>query len=254
MSFSAFGAEKKRKVAQEKLSCAPLGLALNIADEEGYTADDFRMLRNSIYAQFGFKFKSSEVANEMVKRGCQKTEIVFSDDKVQGVDKQNVRYLKMWEQAMNEADKMTNFQSAWDKAASSPRKRAKLLANNYCYLSDAKGKYFGILYFSADKSVSNYELKGMMNLEKPTWAEPMTDKERAEYQNSVAYKTLDTTSAVVLDYSTKGLWTINDTRTPNLGQLQINMATDHKTVKNALAVVTSAKYKETRMLDCKLAE
>ncbi len=254
LSFSAVGAEKKRKVAQEKSSCVPLGAPLLVTGDEGYTAEEFRMLKNSIYAQFGFKFKSSEVANEMAKRGCFKTDMVFSEDKVQGVDRQNARMLKVWEQTMNESDQMTNFQGDWDKAASSPRKRAKLLAHHYCYLSDAKNTYFGVLYFTPNKTAGAFELNGMMNLEKPTWAEPMTDKERAEYQYSVAYRTLDTTSAVILDYASKGTWAINDTRTKNLGQLQITINSDHKNVKNLLVDVTSAKFKEARMLDCKLAE
>lgn len=247
LAISAQATQEKRKVAQEKATCVTLGAPFNIyndGDNSSYTADELNMLRNSIYAQLGFKFKSAKVAEEMTKRGCLKADRIYTSDSLQKVDKQNISLLKIWENSLREEDAMSDFQGSWDKAAKSARTRSKLLTGNYCYLSDAAGLYFGILYFNDGKNVN-----GMMNLNKPSWADSLSEDERGSYLNSIAYKELDTTSATFLDYTTKGTWSVGAA-----GQVLLSINSEHKNVKNAVVNVSSARYKITRMLDCKLAK
>lgn len=245
LTAAAQAADAKRKVAQAKMTCVPLGISLNLGyetDELTYTADELAMLRNSIFAQMGFKFQTPHIAVEMERRGCLNKDVTYSADKLQEVDKTNVSRLKAMEEALRESEVAMDFEGAWNKTSKS-RERAKLLVGNYCYLSDVAGKYFGIIYFD-----SNKQLSGMMNLNKPSWAETLTDKEKAFYNNSVAYKELDTTSAVLLDYATKGSWLVADS-----GKAQVTINSSHKNVKNAVVNITSAHYKNSRMLDCQLA-
>lgn len=246
-AFSAQAAQEKRKVAQEKVTCVPLGIPFNIyndGDSSTYTAEELKMLRNSIYAQVGFKFKDSKVTEEMSKRGCLKTDRTYSSDSLQKLDKQNISLLKSYEKSLREEEAMADFQGSWDKAAKQPKTRGKLLTGQYCYLHDASGKYFGILYFVDGTTVS-----GMMNVNKPSWADFVSEEERASYMNSVAYKELDTTSAGFLDYTTKGSWGVSSE-----GHVQVTIATQKKSIKAGVVAVSAPNFKTQRMLECKLAK
>lgn len=247
LAVSAQAAQEKRKVAQEKVTCVPLGIPFNVFNEgesSTYTAEELKMLRNSIYAQLGFKFKDAKVTEEMTKRGCLKTDRTYSSDSLQKVDKQNISLLKSMENSLREDDAMADFQGSWDKAAKSAKTRSKMLTGQYCYLHDSGGKYFGILYFNDAKSVS-----GMMNLNKPSWADFLSAEERSSYMNSVAYKELDTTSAGFLDYTTKGSWTVGAD-----GNVLLTINADKKAIKGGVIKVTAPNFKSQRMLECQLAK
>ncbi len=245
-----------RKVAQ-KVECVPLGVPFNVfsenTDSVDYTLEEFRMLRNSIYAQVGFKFKSAAVTNEMTKRGCLRADAKYTPESLQPVDKKNASLIKSWERTLKELVVMDDFAKDWAKGEKSVSARTKLLAGNYCYLSDAKDRYFGILFFGMNKTAGGSDLNGMMNLDKPSWADPMSDEERAAYQSNIKYKELDTTSATILDYATKGTWVIKE---PKAGQtqLQITINSDRKKIVNGAVDVTVPNYKDTHMLECKLTQ
>ncbi len=245
LAFSVKAAQNKRKVAQEKVICVPLGVPFNVYNDDDrstYTAEELNFLRNSIYAQLGFKFSSSRISEEMAKRGCLRTNVTYSADKLQKVDKQNISLLKSLETSLKEEEAMADFQGSWDKAAKSATERSKLLIGQYCYLHQADGKYFGILYFNTSTSVS-----GMMNLNKPSWADFVSAEERASYLNSLAYKELDTTSAGFLDYTTKGSWMVAAD-----GNVQLTINADNKPIKSGIVNVTAPNFKSRRMLECKL--
>ena len=256
ISAVAIAKPADRKLAQ-KVECVPLGVPFNVfsenTDSVDYTLEEFRMLRNSIYAQVGFKFKSAAVINEMTKRGCLRADAKYTPESLQPVDKKNASLIKSWERSLKESADMEDFAGAWAKAAKSVSERTKLLGGHYCYISDAKDKYFGILYFGMSKAAGGSDLNGMMNLEKPSWADPMSDEERAAYKSNIKYKELDTTSATILDYATKGTWAIKE---PKAGQtqLQISISSDHKKVANGAVEVTAENYKNGHILDCKLTQ
>ena len=256
ISTIAVAAPAKRKIAQ-KVECVPMGIEFDIYAGQGdnldYSTEELKMLRNSIYAQVGFQFKSAAIANEMLKRGCSQPNAKYRPQDLKPVDKKNARNLKSFERSAKEFDQMNDFAGAWDKSANSPTDRAKLLASNYCYLSDANQKYFGILFFESDKSGSGFELKGMMNLAKPSWAEQLSEAERQVYLSNIKYRELDTTSANVLDFQTKGSWAVSSAREAS-GQVQITLKSDHKNMSDSRVNITAPNYKDSHMLECQLAQ
>ena len=179
--------DNSRAVAQQRVQCIPLGVPLTITQEENYTIDELKMLRNSIFAQLGFKFKSQDVVDEMTRRGCLRSDLEFSADKLQTIDKKNVLILKGWEAGLEETNQALVFQMEWKKSASNPVARAKLLAESYCFLNDQTGKYFGIIHFGSGKSKTTHPLNGMMSVDRPTWAKGYSKYVTPSEKDAVAF-------------------------------------------------------------------
>lgn len=244
LTISAQATEPKSKISQEKINCVPTGIPLNLVDEGTYSAEELNMLRNSIYAQVGFKFNTPKIADEMARRGCLKTDKKFTADSLDKVDKKNASLLKDLEQSLLDQSGWTDFQGSWEKAAKSEKKRADLLTFKYCFLSDAAGKYIGILNFGENKKLS-----GMMDVNKPSWGESLPAEQRNAYINGVANKELDSTAAsFVLDYSTKGSWSVSSD-----GQPKISIAAKNN-IKDVGVTISSPNYAVNGMLDCKLTK
>lgn len=253
ISVTATAASKKRKLAQAKVQCVELDKPFDVyanSDSVEYTVDEFRMLRNSIFAAHGFKFKSAAVTEEMARRGCTK----IGETPLSSIDKKNVKYIKNFERSLKEEDNMANFMENWAKTPA--HKRAAMLSGNYCFLTDSKSThndYLGLVFFNADKNSGNRQLDGMMDINKPSWAEPISKGEQAEYTNSIVYKEIDTTAAVsLLDYPTKGSWRI-ETASKDKGELFITIEAKSRDVKDKQVKISAENYKEKGMLTCTVA-
>lgn len=235
-------AKEKRKVAEAKVTCVPLDKEFIVDYDHEYSAQELNLLKNSIYAQRGFVFKDQEIAKAMDTRGCT-VKMAFSYDKMTSWDKKNVMMLK----ALEEQELGEDFQRPF-RDAKTPRDRAVVLIGHYCYLTDAAGKYIGILNFGAHKV-----LNGMMNLDAPTLAsDGFSPEDKAAYGDMIKKRELDSTSAsFVLDYGTKGNWLATDDKEG----VQITITTaDSKSLKEASVKITTSKYRQTGMLACQLAK
>ena len=56
-------------------------------DRLDYSTEELKMLRNSVYAQVGFQFKSVAITNEILKRGCLQPNAKYRPQDLKPVDK-----------------------------------------------------------------------------------------------------------------------------------------------------------------------
>jgi hypothetical protein len=263
LSFVLAKDSKPRKVAEEIPVCIPLGKPLEIPSEAGYTAEELNLLKNSIFAQYGFKFKDKKIEDEMVKRGCQKDNVAFDARKIDPIDRKNAAELSSMEDDSRFRDPAGAFKKDWSNSMGNPKKRRDLISRSYCFLSDSNDKYFGIVYFGTEKAKRGFSLKGMMDLANPTWigyvnpADEQDEESRAmqaEESKRLASKVFDTTAIHSLDFQTNGSWTVNSTKSDKAGLIQITMNTKHKNMKNAFLDIDTDGYNTTNILNCKLVE
>ncbi len=234
------------------LKCISLNTPLNLGDNQGYTAADFRSLRNSIFAQHGFKFEDKEVNDEMAKRGCLKPEVVYTPDKLTSIDKKNVALLKQWETQALETDPAAQFEHDWKKSHLSPRARALLISQHYCYLSETDGKKIGIIYFDYKSRAKTQNLRAMMNLSMPTWAKGLDKSERASMKTMVSQGTADTTSMYSLELKTKGNWIVSDSGSTDSGSVKITLETENKKMILSKIKISAENIASSGMLSCQL--
>jgi len=205
-----------RKVAQEsKVLCVPLGQAFSgIYDEEthkyNYTSSELRVLRNSIFAQYGYPFVDKELAKELETRKCE-VQKGLNHKKLAKVDKENVALIKYYEEEIKEAERKANFNAGWANADA--KKREGIVKSHYCYLNNTQGNLVGVIYFNNRKDKKNKNVKGnayvldaMMNVDKPNWASQMGDHEN-EYKNKLHNREMDVTDlGSLFDYNISGTW------------------------------------------------
>lgn len=256
-----------RKVAQSAPACIPLGQSWEAPLDAGYSPEEINLMKNSIYAQYGFKFKDKKIADEMVRRGCQKDNVTFDAKKIDPIDKKNADYLNEMEENAKFQDPGGVFKKDWANAEGNPKKRKELISNSYCYLSDSSNKYFGIVLFTSKKSKNGLYLSGMMDVTKPTWKEPYKPSKNEDAESAaesreweasegkrIADKVSDTTSMQSLAFKSSGSWTINSSKTDKAGKVQITMNTKHKDMKNAFVEVDTDGYNQSNILNCKLVD
>lgn len=245
-----------RKVAQEsKVSCVPLGQPfLGIYDEENgtynYTSTELRVLRNSIFAQYGYPFVDKELDAELKTRKCD-AQKGYNYKKMAKVDKENVVLIKYYEEELKAAEKKANFNAEWDKADGSTREG--ILKSHYCYLSNPEGKLVGVIYFNNKKYKAKkkeqagggktYVLEAMMNVDKPNWAAKVGEYEE-KYTDRLRKREMDASEfGWLFDYNISGTW----------GLIGKNVVVEGIYPHVAGVSVSGEHFAKQDALDCKLS-
>lgn len=245
VSLSAKAEDKKsakpaRKVAS-KVSCVELNTPFDGNDLTQYSLEEVEALRNSIFAQYGYKFTNASIAAEMKSRGCYK-EAVYNYKNLTEVDKQNVRMFKGQEEALKSEE--ATFEKSWSKANAKQRK--ELLSYKYCHLVKDEETFVGTIHFSNLKKDKNFELSGLFNLKGLKYE----DQEGKTHKlDSTALRSLDSTSLQSIEYPVKGIWTINDK-----GDVSVSIAGATKGSEFKKITIDSTRYETSGVLGCQLAK
>lgn len=250
--------EPKRNVAQEvskpqgpfKGKCIPLGeTKLQLFDDETYQylydLEEMRMLRNSIFAQYGYPFKDQAIIAEMKRRQCTQKDSGLDYNKMSALDTNNVRLLKSHEEYFSSDLRKNDFDKQWK--VESKEGHFEMVKGHYCYLTQ-KGdqKLKGVIYFNSKKQKgSTYKLEAMMNTDKPDWAViPGSDSIAKEYKEKLNSKDFDMTDlGSTFEYNHSGSWTIEADKL-----VHIKLPDDK--IDNATVQVSGEHFKDKEVLFC----
>ena len=246
-NISVFAAPEKkaeRKVAQEtKVTCAPLEKELTIYKDDGsllYNFDELGLLRNSIFYQYGYSFKNTEIQKEIEALGCPPIDSTRKVSTMGDIDKANVKQIKEAEEKLrNELN--LNFNKDWKNA--SINKKVKMLKESYCYLFAASKTLLGIINFGNLRKLGRYELNAMMDVTNPTWIDGFSEDDKKNYKNRLDKLEFDSTSmSFLLEYPTKGTWYVGKS------DVFINIGT----MKDAKISIDGTTFNSTGVYNCKL--
>lgn len=249
--------EPKRNVAQTfstttgeyKGKCIPLEVKnlqlFNEHDEYIYTKEEMRMLRNSIYAQYGYPFKDQIIKAEMEKRGCKKSLSNLSYKKISHLDIKNIRLIKSYEEYLKSDLRRNKFDEQWN--TEDKEGRIDMVKGHYCYLIQKnENSLKGVINFNSKKQKDgHYKLDTMMSPDNPKWAVNPGPEEEKEYKNKLNKRELDMTDlGSLFDYEASGSWFVGDDKNVRvtIGQIKLN---------DQIIEISGELYKEKEILVCK---
>jgi hypothetical protein len=239
LGFNSLGLAKNdakstaRKIAQQaSVKCVPLGSKFSIdnlkkelgpsSEEDGlfYQIQEAQNLKNSIFAQYGFEFKNPDVKQEMTARACLK-DIKYNYSAMPEIDRQNIHALSDLVSEYKETQGK-QFDKLWKRYAKQKNQKEllNLVNGNYCVFSTDGINPKAVFYFSEDGTVKiASNLKG------------------------VDTTSLDRTSIVDVNLSTKGTWSIVKS--------ELFISADTLKMKNVKISITERfNYQDTDVLDC----
>jgi hypothetical protein len=228
-------APRKGRIPASDFQCVPLNVPYVLDESQAIELTEVTMLRNSIYAQYGYKFKNAYIAQTMVDLGCQNTTAVYNPTKLTAIDKQNVSMLKRVEAEMK-GNQSAHFVADFKKATAA--QRAEMISGNYCQLYSSKGdgSYIGIISFTSNGHlVGTVDGKGRVR----------DDGTSFTNVDSTTMQSFDTTSMYGLEFPAKGKWGIDGS-----GDLTISISPVGSNLKVTL---TDSEYLRTSMLECTVA-
>lgn len=210
--------------------CVPLGEPFRVYDDNFEliykSLHNLRLLRNSIFAQYGYPFEDKMLADLLKNRGCIKQD-GRDYKKMDRVDKVNVSIIKGAEEDLKINEFKENFQATWNEADS--KTRESLLKDHYCYLSDSANKIMGVIFFTVEKQKVSFKLRAMMDTKK------------------LKNKELDRTElGGVVDDATAGTWRIENSI--------VSIALPKSDIKNSTITVSGEHFKDQEVLNCKLTK
>ncbi|MBC7420248.1 MAG: YARHG domain-containing protein [Bdellovibrio sp.] len=233
--------KQNRKVAQQSVSCVPLNKTFDMFEND-LTLEEAKALRNSIFAQYGYKFTDEAVTTEMKTRGCLKENLTYSYSNLTAIDKTNIKNLKYLESNLQVAD----FDKVWPKAKA--KTRAAMLKDQYCHVSDENDMGRAtILHFSAKKnSDGKFILGGLVQIKKLKADMPSNEDEdngKSVTLDSTGIRGLDSTSLSVVEMTSFGTWMVDSS-----GDVKISL----KPLKASGVKIDGGNYKDRSVLDCTL--
>lgn len=224
--------------------CVELNVPFKKDDSSDYTLSQLQALRNSIYAQYGYKFKQQDVSQEMAKRGCLKDDVTYSYANLSAVDKKNIQYIKAMESDLKDSEGV-DFDKSWGRARSS-KDRKELLKYKYCNVYKNDGSYLGLLHFGAKAAkAGSLLLTGLLDFKKTKWTD---ESGEATEIDGTAVQSLDATSVQSLNLSINGTWSVDAS-----GSVQVDIDRIAKSDKAQLKI-SGSRYNETSILTCEIAK
>ena len=238
---------KPARKAASKVSCVELDKPFDGIEQ--YTLEESESLRNSIFAQYGYKFTNPKIAAEMKSRGCLKEEVTYKYANLTETDKTNVKAFKAYEQTLKNNSE-DDFVSSWKKSATKPKERQALLQNAYCVVkkSDEYGDtYLGLLQFGdqANKD-QKFKLSGLFDL---TNAKYINAEGNSVALDSTSLAYFDSTSAMSVELKSHGTWFVDKS-----GNVVASINPVTKAGSSVKLEIGTEDFKTTNMLSCKVAK
>ncbi len=230
-----------RKVAS-KAQCVPLNKPFEFEMYE-LTYEDASALKNSIYAQYGFKFSDSNVAKEMKARGCQAEGKTYQYSELTSIDKKNIKTLKYIASELRGSSEKS-FNDQWKSANS--RERTRLLMYNFCHVYDIAGQddanFLGILHFGKKEKSSKFSLKGLVDL---TNIKAENEDGQPLTLDATTVRSLDATSLHLVQMIAEGHWAVQDN-----GQVMTEMIAIKKGSKVSKLKIDGSGLQDSGILRC----
>ncbi len=226
--------KKQARTAANIGGCVDLNKVFTL--NEDVSLEELQALRNSIFAQHGYKFTDAGVAAEMKTRNCSREDVTYAYSKLSDIDKKNIKMFKSLEAEKKEA-LAYDFDKSWAKA--SAKIRSEMLDNQYCHVLTEEMGQASVLFFSKKKnSDGQFILSGLINAKKAKYINEEGEKKTID---STGIAGLDSTSISTLEMTANGSWMVD---------AQGNIKTSIKPLKASAVKIYGTDYANSRILTC----